>query len=123
MDPRSAAEYLQMPWRVQEQDINHVKTAWEAVCQENPWITMEEWTPGDRWPFCNPCQRWCQDDHAAGGYCMETLRKVGYKPGPILTAIIQDKHAQRKNNHTKEQDDRGNQHCTQRPLPLPATVT
>ena len=51
---------------------------------------------------------------------MAPLRKVGYKPGPIVTAVIQNKHAQRKNYHTKEQDARGNQHCTQPPLPIPA---
>ena len=123
MDAHSAAQYLQQPWCVQSQDINQVKAAWEAVCQENPWITMEEWSPGDRWPFCNPCQRWCQDDHAASRYCIATQRGMGNTPGPIISAIIEFKHAQRKQNHAKEQGDRGNQHSTQRPLPPPATVT
>ena len=123
MDPHSAAEYLTMPWSVQKQDMNHVKAAWEAVCQENTWITMEEWTPGDRWPFCRPCRKWCQDDHAASRCCIAKQREMGNAPGYILAAIIQFKHQQRTQTHENELEDRGSQHGTQRPLPLPATVT
>ena len=112
-----------MPWSVQKQDMNHVKAAWEAVCQENTWITMEEWTPGDRWPFCRPCRKWCQDDHAASRCCIAKQREMGNAPGYILAAIIQFKHQQRTQTHENELEDRGSQHGTQRPLPLPATVT
>ena len=121
MDAQRAARYLLLPWHVQREDMNQVAAAWAAVCRENSWITMEEWSAGEpHYAYCNACHRWCQDDHAASKKCMATLRKAGLKPGYILTTVIQNKHAQRKNYRTKEQDDRGNQHCTQPPLPIPA---
>ena len=123
MDAQSAADLLQQPWRVQCQDINQVKAAWQAVCQENPWSTMQEWSPGDLWPFCTPCRRWSQDDHAASRYCITQQRWLGNTPGPILSSLIEFKHAQRKQDNMMKQDDHGYPHCTQRPLPLPATVT
>ena len=123
MEPHAAAEYLTMPWCLQKQDMNQVKAAWEAVCQENTWIAMGEWTPGDWWPVCVPCQKWCTDDHATSRCCIAKQHQLGNAPGYVLSAIIAFKRRQRTPAIEDAPEDRGSQHGTRRPIPLPATVT
>ena len=123
MEPYAAAEYLQQPWNKQEGNMSRVKAARQAVIHENTWITLAEWSPGDWWPFCVPCQKWCTDDHAASRCCIAKQHQLGNAPGYVLSAIIAFKRRQRTPAIEDAPEDRGSQHVTRRPIPLPPTVT
>ena len=123
MEPAAAAAFLQQPWNQQKGNMRNVKAAWQAVVNENPWITLAEWSSGDWWPLCRPCQKWCTDDHAASRCCMAKQQQLGNEPGYVLSAIIAYKRRQRTAAIEDAPEDRGSQHVTRRAFPSPPTVT
>ena len=70
MEPAAAAAFLLQPWHLQKGHPQTVKAAWQAVVDENAWITLKEWSADDWWPWCLPCQKWLTDDHAASRCCV-----------------------------------------------------
>ena len=97
MDAVRASTYLVSPWREQKRDWPLFHAAWAAVAAENPWIEMRECEKDGPWyAYCTLCGKWCQDDYAASKKCVEAVHEAGYKPGFILTNVIQNKQAQQK---------------------------